>query len=404
MQSSICSFPTWVPRNPVRLDNRVWRFLVRLLKQLDSVRYAPAGSCMALKVADFFCGCGGTSRGLELSGMEIALGLDFDPDSASTFQSNFPEAEFLQRDIQEVTFDEVATALDLKGEDTLVFCGCAPCQPFSKIKTQKRDDDCRVGLLKHFGRFVRHFRPEYIVVENVPGIQSTQVNSGPLKEFLELLESEGYGGTRTRYEVVECQFYGVPQRRRRLVLVATRLGIEAPWPLKSHGPEGVNPQLPTVWEFIGNLPEIEAGDQHPEIPDHQTMSLSRKNLQRLMATPAEKGRESWPANLTLSCHKGRQGHTDVYGRLRKHALASAMTTKCISLSNGRFGHPVQHRAISVREAALLQTFPMNFQFTGSMCSKARQIGNAVPVELARAIGCAIVAHHAEVRSRPLGPV
>jgi DNA (cytosine-5)-methyltransferase 1 len=355
---------------------------------------------MALRVADFFCGCGGTSKGLELAGLEVALGLDFDLDSSKTYKSNFPAAKFIQRDIKEVTCLEVASALNLQRDDILVFCGCAPCQPFSKIKTHKKLDDTRVGLLTHFGRFVKHFHPEYVVVENVPGIQSTQSDQGPLKEFLVLLEAEGYSSSCIRTEVVECQFYGVPQRRRRLVLIASKTGESAPWPVRTHGPEN----LPVVWDFISSLPEIGAGETHPDIPDHQSMRLSPTNLRRLKATPSEKGREAWPEELVLACHKGRQGHTDVYGRLRKHALASAMTTKCISLSNGRFGHPEQHRALTVREAALLQTFPMDFEFRGSLISKARQIGNAVPVELAKAIGIAITTHHAEQRERQIGEV
>lgn len=128
------------------------------------------------------------------------------------------------------------------------------------------------------------------------------------------------------------------------------------------------------------------------MPNHQAMSLSPRNLARIVATPEGKGRESWPEELRLECHKGREGHSDVYGRMRKDQPAAALTTRCISLSNGRFGHPTQNRAISVREAACLQTFDRNFVFKGPLTSVARQIGNAVPVSLAEQIGHAIVEH------------
>jgi len=350
---------------------------------------------MALKVVDFFCGCGGTSAGLRKAGLEIILGLDFDPDAGKTYKANFKTAGFIDRDINQVTFAEISSHLKLSADDSLVFCGCAPCQPFTKINTKKRRRDGRRSLLKRFGRFVKKFKPDYVIVENVPGIQAVDTTSGPFKDFLDLLEAEGYGGERCRFEVVGCQFYGVPQCRRRLILIATRHGVKAPWPQKTHGPEGTRrKKLPTVWEKIKDLPPIAAGETHASIPHHRTMNLSQKNLERIMATPPEMGRESWPPELDLglACHEGHEGHSDVYGRLKKHAPAAALTTKCVSLSNGRFGHPEQDRAISLREAALLQTFPKRFKFEGSMGSIARQIGNAVPVSLAEQIGLAVAEH------------
>lgn len=355
---------------------------------------------MAVKVADFFCGCGGTSLGLQDAGMQVILGLDFDRDAANTYRSNFKLATLIEKDISLLTFRDVEEHLHLSPSDSLVFCGCAPCQPFSKIQTKKPRIDGRRTLLAEFGRFVRRFKPDYVVVENVPGLQAIDPSSGPLKEFIELLDDAGYGGNRLRFEVVECQYYGVPQCRRRLVLVATLHGARAPWPQKTHGPNGtVRESLPTVWEAIGDLPPIEAGTAHPKVPDHRSMNLSDLNLRRIRATPAEQGRETWPVDLRLKCHDNHDGHSDVYGRLRKHAPAAALTTRCISLSNGRFGHPEQDRALSIREAALLQTFPADFRFEGSLGSKARQIGNAVPVALATQIGIAIVEHD---RIRRLG--
>jgi DNA (cytosine-5)-methyltransferase 1 len=348
---------------------------------------------MGIKVVDFFCGCGGTSKGLQQAGLEIALGIDSDRDAASSYKANFKKAKFLESDIVDVTFDQIKAAIDISQEDTLVFCGCAPCQPFSRIKTNRPESDTRKGLLAFFGKFVDHFKPDYVVVENVPGLQTIDPKEGPFKEFLEVLTLAGYPECQRKHDVLECQYYGVPQCRRRLVLTATRHRMSAPWPVRTHGPGGVvRNEVPTVWETIQHLPPIAAGGEHPEILDHKSMKLSADNLKRIKATPAEKGRECWPSELGLKCHENHVGHTDVYGRLRKNAPAAALTTKCISLSNGRFGHPVQDRAISIREAALLQTFPLEFVFEGSMGSKARQIGNAVPVNLATQIGLAIVEH------------
>jgi DNA (cytosine-5)-methyltransferase 1 len=346
---------------------------------------------MVFKVADFFSGCGGTSAGLKRAGMEIVLGLDFDADAASTFKCNLSPKCFIQQDISKVKLKDLSPWLSRREGEVLVFCGCAPCQPFTKINVAKSNEDSRRTLLKQFGRFVRGFRPDYVVVENVPGLQAVHATSGPLGDFLGLLTRMNY---QYKTGIVECQFYGVPQCRRRLVIIATKHGV-APWPKKTNGPDSENKKLPTVWDFIGDLPPIKAGERHDTIPNHGAMRLSEKNLRRIACTPEGKGRECWPDELNLDCHAGHKGHTDVYGRLRKDRPAAAMTTKCISLSNGRFGHPTQNRALSVREAARLQTFDEDFIFSGGLTSAAKQIGNAVPVSLAEQIGKSILNHWKE---------
>lgn len=151
--------------------------------------------------------------------------------------------------------------------------------------------------------------------------------------------------------------------------------------------------MPSVWEAIRHLPPIAAGEIHPSIPNHRAADLSPLNLLRIKATRTGSIRKNWPAELILECHRDHDGHSDVYGRMAKNSPASALTTRCISLSNGRFGHPVQHRAISVREAACLQNFPMNFEFVGGLVSTSRQVGNAVPVAMARIFGKAISKHY-----------
>jgi DNA (cytosine-5)-methyltransferase 1 len=162
----------------------------------------------------------------------------------------------------------------------------------------------------------------------------------------------------------------------------------APMPQATHG--NGRRKVSTVQQWIRRLPTLEAGQIHPKDPDHAAMALSPLNLKRIASTPEGKGRESWPADLLLDCHEGHSGHSDVYGRLAWDRPASAMTTRCLSYSNGRYGHPDQNRAISLREAACLQTFPKTFRFSGTLTSRGRQVGNAVPPLLARRIGEAVL--------------
>src|SRR5690606_2250631 len=198
-------------------------------------------------------------------------------------------------------------------------------------------------------------------------------SAGRFGAFLELLKGNGYCYD---YKVVPAAGYGVPQKRERLVLVASRLS-EISVPPLSHGPD-LSLEYTTVRDWISGLSPLCAGGIDPEDPDHQAASLSEINLKRIRSTPEGGSRESWPEELWLDCHKGHKGHTDVYGRLSWDKPASGLTTRCISLSNGRFGHPAEDRALSVREAACLQTFPRSFRFTGTLGDKAKQVGNAVP--------------------------
>lgn len=338
---------------------------------------------MPISVADFFCGCGGTSAGFRAAGMNIALGLDNDPDAQASFTANFPQANFIAKRIETVSHEEVGNSLNINPGTHHLFCGCAPCQPFTRQNTAFRPNDDRIPLLVAFAGFVERFLPTFVFVENVPGIQRLDAKRGPLAEFVRRLETSRYWLT---YAPVLSQDYGVPQRRRRLVLLASRLGpLQLPVP--THGPGSPIGRYACVRDWIGHLPPLAAGERHPEIANHHAAGLSELNLRRIQATPNGGGRLDWPPELHLTCHSGEYaGHTDVYGRMSWDEPASGLTTRCISLSNGRFGHPTQHRAISVREAACLQTFPEDFILRGSLASCARQIGNAVPVQLARQMG------------------
>lgn len=335
-----------------------------------------------IKVVDFFSGCGGTSAGFRKAGMRIALGLDCDTDAARTYAENFPEASFICSDIQTVPTRSLEKHIQLKDDELLLFAACAPCQPFSKQRRQKRRNDLRATLLGQVLRFVKYYKPHFLFFENVPGIQNPLQEERVFHRVLEQLRSMGY---QIDSRIVESRWYGVPQRRRRLTVMASRMGNVA-FPTRTHGPGTKNEQFSTVWQWIGNFPPIKAGESHPTVPNHRAAKLSRLNLKRISATPPGGGRQDWPPRLKLQCHKTYTGHTDVYGRMRKAEPATGLTTRCISLSNGRFGHPTQNRAISVREAASLQTFDRDFVFFGSLNSMARQVGNAVPVLLAQAFG------------------
>jgi DNA (cytosine-5)-methyltransferase 1 len=347
---------------------------------------------MKIQVFDFFSGCGGTSCGFKRSGMEIAFGLDIDPDSGRTFRKNFPEASFLEADIR--SLDPSALAPLLRDSSVpVLFCGCAPCQPFSKQNKKRRRGDPRLNLLTEFGRFVRYWKPDYVFVENVPGLQRARNGvAGPFQKFASLLTDAGYSFASG---VVPARWFGVPQKRERFVLLASRFG-QIDLPQATHGPGRKRPPYSTVRDWIGDLPKIPAGVISSDDADHQSAALSPLNLKRISATPEGGGRESWPRHLWLQCHKDHSGHSDVYGRLSWDAPASGLTTRCISYSNGRFGHPEQDRALSAREAACLQTFPRSYQFLGSLESKARQIGNAVPPLMALRIGQQIKRHFASL--------
>lgn len=333
---------------------------------------------MSYKVFDFFSGCGGASSGFFQTGFEAAFALDSDVDALESYRRNFPNAHIENCDIRQ--FDPKKLSYLLKDNQApFVFLGCAPCQPFSRQNLKKSSEDKRINLLLEFSRIVSFWKPDFIFMENVPGM-ADEPELSPFKIFIKDLTRIGY---EIDTKVVRSCDYGVPQKRERLILLASRHGkVSIPPP--THGPS-TNQKFKTVKDYIYGLPEIAAGQKCEHDPEHVASKLSSTNIQRISCTPEGAGRESWPANLILECHKKHKGHTDVYGRLRWDSLASGLTTRCNSLSNGRFGHPTQNRAISIREAALLQTFPSAFRFNGSLNSKAKQIGNAVPPQLAKCI-------------------
>jgi DNA (cytosine-5)-methyltransferase 1 len=275
--------------------------------------------------------------------------------------------------------------------------GCAPCQPFSKL-TNGIEKHGAWDLLESFARFVEGIRPELVTMENVPELAKR--GQDVFGKFLRTLKRNQY---HVDWQIVNCADYGAAQTRKRLVMLGSRLGpIRIPEKLAS-GPE----KWKTVRETIGDLSEIKAGQQDPVDRLHIAARLSPLNLQRVRSTRHDGGTKAdWPRKLVLACHSRDSGsrYQSIYGRMWWDRPAPTMTTLCNGIGNGRFGHPNQDRAISLREAALLQSFPAYYDFWPSdkklnTKAVARMIGNAVPPSLAQALGSALLEHVRTIERR-----
>ena len=323
------------------------------------------------------------SFGMRQVGIHILAGLDSDKNCRETYLKNNPEAKFILADITRSETSILSDTGISTGDDNLVFIGCSPCQYWSIINTDRKKSEKNTNLLTHFHRFVEYYNPGYIVIENVPGIKRNAEKS-KLNIFISFLEENGYGYDEG---VINANFYGVPQNRKRFVLVASRVNKNIKLPL----PDDVGP---VVRNFIGagnGFEKIGAGHKDKTDFRHSCAGLSDTMLLRLALTPKDGGtRKSWSSreDLQIETYKGRDDcFRDVYGRMFWDKPAPTITTRFTSLSNGRFGHPEENRAISLREGAALQTFPHSYKFySGSMETTAKMIGNAVPPELARRIG------------------
>lgn len=333
-----------------------------------------------ISAIDFFCGAGGLTRGLMDAGINVIAGIDLNERCRETYEKNNPPSVFYQDDIRTMDLKLVRQLIRGTPKKDLLFAGCAPCQAFSR---QRKSSDRRLDatLLISFGRLVETFRPRQVLIENVPGIRRVKCFSA-YRRFIRMLTLNGY-----KYDdkILDAKHYGVPQTRLRYVLLAMR--AKKPFlPEKIYG-HGLKP-YETVRKAISHYPPIGAGERHHLFPNHEAAAVSELNLTRLAHTPRNGGdRRSWPKELVLACHrKGHTGYTDVYGRLFWDKPAPTLTAKCNSISNGRFGHPAQNRAISLREAASIQSFRDDYVFCGSNQHIAMQIGNAVPVRLAEVLG------------------
>jgi DNA (cytosine-5)-methyltransferase 1 len=344
-----------------------------------------------MAVVDVFCGIGGLSHGFFKEGFKVVAGIDVDPSCRYAFETN-NKALFIEKSVEDIKGKEVST---LFGDNrTKILVGCAPCQPFSTYNRKKHKND-EWRLLRNFSRLVSKTSPDIVSMENVPQLQNHKV----FKEFVDDLESADY---RVFPQVVYCPDYGIPQQRKRLVLLASKFG-DIKLIKRTHKPGNYK----TVKDAIGKLRSIEAGGVDPKDPLHRSRNLTPLNIERIKSTPEGGGWESWDRSIRLKCHKRKSGESfnSVYGRMSWDKQASTITTESHNLGSGRFGHPQQNRAISIREAALLQTFPKYYRFVenGSEITfdkLSRHIGNAVPVKLGRVIAKSIKKHlqeHAEVR-------
>ena len=348
-------------------------------------------------LADFFSGCGGTARGFASAGVRPVFATDWDEEAVQTLKLNFPTVDAAQRDIWELETDEVVSVMPPADEAIRLLAGCAPCQPFAGHRNAATQEDERSELVLELLRFVEALRPQLVFVENVPGMRRASKSNGPLTEFVEELKKTYH----VALDTISCADYGVPQTRRRLVLIASSFDLgEIELPKPTHGPTTDQPHK-TVRDAIYSLPQDLEGPDAGKFSSHIAMRLSALNRKRIEATSEGGDRREWPKHLWPSCHAGGfGGHTDVYGRLSWDKPAPTLTTKCVSYSNGRFGHPSEHRALTAREAARLQTFPDSFEFAGGLTSQARQIGNAVPVILAQRFGEHFVKHVSEADRAP----
>lgn len=330
--------------------------------------------------------------------MTILGGLDLDAEAAATYRLNFPKAAFIERDIRDVDPVEVSDAMTRSEGSRLLISACAPCQPYTNFHRKSSSRTEQRTLLLRLLPFIDALAPDFVFVENVPGLHRVR-GASTFNRFVSALRRRGF---HVAWKIVDCRAYGVPQRRRRLVLLASRLG-EVPVPSPTHGSTAGLLPISTVRDWIGHFPAITDGESHEDVPNHQAAKLTDLNLRRMRATPPGGSRADWPEALRLDCHRSHRGHSDVYGRMNWDAAAPVLTTKCTSISNGRYGHPEQHRPISVREAAALQTFPDDFRFIGRIKSATRQVGNAVPVRLAQAVGRAFLSHAADSSPQMIAP-
>ena len=343
---------------------------------------------MKIEVVDLFCGVGGLTCGLIQSGLNVKAGFDIEKTCKYPYEFN-NKAKFYEKDIRAVSGYEINKCYSKNS--IRVLAGCAPCQPFSQMsfkyqndEKKKRENDKRYDLLLEFGRLVKEVQPDIVSMENVPKIRDTYV----FKEFVNTLHACGY---YTDYKVVYCPEYGIPQNRRRFLLLAAKSGN-----IKLLDTTHSKENYVTVRDTIGMLPHVKSGEICSTDILHQTAKLSDKNLQRIHLSKPGGSWKDWPKELRCECHQKESGqtYTSVYGRMEWDKIAPTMTTQFYCYGTGRYGHPEQDRALTLREGALIQTFPADYQFTEpdkpfSLKDVAKLIGNAVPVKLGEIIGNSI---------------
>ncbi|MFA5783244.1 MAG: DNA cytosine methyltransferase [Phycisphaerae bacterium] len=341
---------------------------------------------LSVVTVDVFCGIGGLTYGLRKAGIHVAAGIDMDESCRYAYETN-NYAKFVNADIRKITAREVNKLFGKA--DVKILVGCAPCQCFSKhtqkIKNRKKDE--KWNLLKAFGNLISDVNPDIVSMENVGELK----NQGIFKRFVSGLKKKGH---HVYWKVIYCPDYGIPQKRSRLVLLASKLGsIELI--KKTHTPE----RYRTVKQIIGDLEKIGAGEESKKDKMHRAAILSATNLKRIKQSKPGGTWLDWKEELRCPCHRKKTGesYSAVYGRMRWNEPGPTITTQFYVYGTGRFGHPEQNRALSFREGALLQTFPKKYKFIKPRTEYATRqlgihIGNAVPVRLGVIIGSSILKH------------
>ena len=364
---------------------------------------------------DLFAGAGGLSVGFGEAGFDVLAANDFDEHAAATFRLNHPEASFIGGPIQEIASEDFLAAGGLRRGELDALIGGPPCQAFSVYNHQRGMHDERSGLFREYARLVGGLMPRFVVMENVTGM--TSISGGrAVEEIHARLNELGY---HVEDRVLKAEHYGVPQERRRIFFIGTRDGRSITWPEPTHAAlDGLNSfagrlkPLATVGDALSDLPELGLGDgaeemaytvgptcdyQHrlrldsPKVFNHVAPSLAPINAERMKYVPQGGSWRDIPVRLLPAGMKKarRSDHTKRYGRMHPQGQSCTILTKC-DVHWGAYIHPDQDRSITVREAARLQSFPDKFRFLGSRVAQYRQVGNAVPPLLARAVAEAVL--------------
>jgi DNA (cytosine-5)-methyltransferase 1 len=362
--------------------------------QPGQVRQSPP----RIKALDFFCGAGGLTRGLLDAGIHVMAGIDNDDRLSRTYEHNNAPSKFLAKDVRELDIQEVRRQFGIEDTDLVLYAACTPCQPFSTLN-QRRGKDDRKELLLVFGDLVESAPPDFVIVENVPGLHHAYGRE-IYTEFINKLTRAGLQFRKS--ELLDAADYGVPQVRKRFLMIASRLG---PINLPDKSESGRS----TVRDAIGDLPPPQIGIEgvgsrsaqsarptsltYPGLPNHVARKLPDRHLQIVRAVPKDGGsrKDITDESVLLKCHRKNPNlHKDVFGRMRWDAPAPTLTCRCTDTYCGRFVHPEEDRGLSLREAAAIQTFPAHYEFFGTFLHAAAQIGNAVPVRLAQQLGQEVV--------------
>jgi DNA (cytosine-5)-methyltransferase 1 len=339
---------------------------------------------LATSCVDLFCGIGGLTNGLIQAGINVKAGFDFDASCKFAYETN-NKAEFVHSDLRNTPSDTIKSFFT--PATTKVLVGCAPCQPFSSYahSSKSRFSDDKWSLIEYFGKYIEEIEPEIVSMENVPQIRNHKI----FKEFTAILDRLNY---ECSVKIVNSVEYGIPQKRKRLVLLASKLG-----PIRLI--EGTKGEQLSLKEVISDLNELNAGEVDPADPLHRSPALTDINMKRVKSSRPGGTWLDWDEELRLECHKKDSGasYKSVYGRLDANQPAVTMTTQFFNIGTGRFIHPTQDRALSLREASLIQTFPKDYQIINpeipfSFKKYGTHIGNAVPVRLGEIIGISIQQH------------